>query len=395
MISVNKRRRTASSNGLCINDLPDSLLVHIASNLAKPSQALFAISLMRQTSDNSTSNTKSKAIISASSPWRILDFGDIDKSLAAKLTDDHVRAILRCIDAPNNLKILKLAGCVNITGSGLDIIRSAALEHVDLSLVGKYEGQTIDPEPQLSESDVIPILDGIMGRRCLKLLEIPKKFNNERTEEMRQFLDRYGQYLTASGHSCSQCDMIITEADGSWIHFHNPLDWGSQDFTCFQCLNFTCWRDDCDLNEDGERNLLHCDGCERIGCCNCVTSKRCASCDDCYCDGCNKITVCQGGCGDTYCDNTDCMMKCYNCNISRCEDCGPIYLCNSYECDKAVCTDCRDSMGEGHMCEACGCGFCSVECQYLQCKKRGCYSCMETAATTFRRKLQESQKENV
>ena len=31
--------------------------------------------------------------------WRALDFGDIEKSLASKLTDGHVMDILRCIDA--------------------------------------------------------------------------------------------------------------------------------------------------------------------------------------------------------------------------------------------------------------------------------------------------------
>ena len=402
MSTVNKRRRTASNNGLCINDLPDLLLVHVASNLAKPSQALFAICLMRHSSDNnSTSNTKSKAIISAASPWRVLDFGDIGKSLAAKLLDDHMRALLRCIDAPNNLKILKLAGCVNITGSGLDVIRSAALEHVDLTLVGKYESPILDPKPQLSESDVIPILDGIMGRRCLKLLEIPKKFRQERTREMTHFLDRYGQYLSASGHSCSQCDMIVTtEAGGNWFDASNDnelggnwFDWGLQNYTCFQCMNSTCRRDGC-VNDD-EFELLHCDGCERMHCRNCDTHHWCAKCEACYCGGCNKITVCEGGCSNpyTYCDS--CMRMCIGCNKKRCFGCS--FYCEREGCNKAVCAGCAKSKGEGGNCGACG-SFCSTECQYLLCYKAGgsacsdC-NCTQDLATAFRRKLHESQKE--
>ena len=126
--SVNKRRRTATNNCLSINNIPDAFLSHVAIYLAKPQQALFAIALYtHQTtttdSNSSTSssewvalNTKSNVIISATSrdQWQELDFGDIEKSLAAKLTDDHARSILSCVDAPTNLKTLKLTGCMNV-----------------------------------------------------------------------------------------------------------------------------------------------------------------------------------------------------------------------------------------------------------------------------------------
>ena len=60
-----------------------------------------------------------KAIISSSlSNLDTLDFEDIEKSLAAKLNDEDINAILQCINA-KNLKRLKLAGCVNINGWGL------------------------------------------------------------------------------------------------------------------------------------------------------------------------------------------------------------------------------------------------------------------------------------
>lgn len=89
--------------------------------------ALFAMSLM---TSSGTPNTKSSAIIAATTPsWQVLDFSDIEKCLAAKLTDDHMHAILRCFDAPNNLKRLNLAGCLNITEE-VDL-RNSALECVD------------------------------------------------------------------------------------------------------------------------------------------------------------------------------------------------------------------------------------------------------------------------
>lgn len=37
--------------------------------------------------------------------WEVLDFADIEKALAVRLTDDDVGAVLVCIDAKNNLKV--------------------------------------------------------------------------------------------------------------------------------------------------------------------------------------------------------------------------------------------------------------------------------------------------
>ena len=104
----NKRQRTdtSSNNELHINDLSDGLLVGIASYLAKPSVALFAIAMKP---NNSHPTQTSRAIISSTS-WNVLDFSDVEKSLASKLSDNDIDKILRSIDAVNNLKILKLAG---------------------------------------------------------------------------------------------------------------------------------------------------------------------------------------------------------------------------------------------------------------------------------------------
>ena len=103
--NVNKRRRTTLNNCLSIDDIPDALM-HVAYYLSKPQQALFAVALYTHnhqtpsdrnssTSEEWMPNTTSSAIISTTSreQWQVLDFGDIEKSLASKLTDDHVRAI--------------------------------------------------------------------------------------------------------------------------------------------------------------------------------------------------------------------------------------------------------------------------------------------------------------
>ena len=116
MDKSNKRRRTATPNEVCCNitHLPDALLVDIANYVARPSAVLFAIAMKSQ----STTETSNAIIISTADDdgWDVLDFDDIEKSLANKLTDDHIDEILRSINAVNNLKVLKLAGCTKITG---------------------------------------------------------------------------------------------------------------------------------------------------------------------------------------------------------------------------------------------------------------------------------------
>ena len=81
----------------------------------------------------------SDAIISAHQ-WDILDFEDVDKELANMLSDDDLCSILQCINAQDVLKRLKLCGCINITGVGLQpLLGSTTLEQIDISLVRQYE----------------------------------------------------------------------------------------------------------------------------------------------------------------------------------------------------------------------------------------------------------------
>ena len=138
-----------------INDLPDGILANVARYLAAPSAVMFSIAVTQDgTSSNQFQHTQtSNAIISAAASTsnnnneqqlQVLDFGDIEKSLAARLSDDHITKILNCINAQNNLITLKLAGCVNITGSCLEYIcSSAVLVELDLSLVRKLRVQCL------------------------------------------------------------------------------------------------------------------------------------------------------------------------------------------------------------------------------------------------------------
>ena len=88
------------------------------------------------------------------------------------------------------MNTLKLTGCINITGCGLEPLRgSSVLEQVDLSLVGQHESPVITHETMISEAAVITILDSIIGSRhaVLKHIQLPKKWRNEPSTSLDAF----------------------------------------------------------------------------------------------------------------------------------------------------------------------------------------------------------------
>ena len=159
--SNGKRRRTSPSDGIiALGDLPNEALCYAASFLPCPSKALFAIALR----SNSNDDAASTAVIIGEQRWDILDFGEIEKSLASKITDSILQELLLCIGASSKVRQLKLSGCVNITGAGLNPLRgSVALEQIDLSLVAEHKNPAyIRPKPHLSCDYVLPILESII-----------------------------------------------------------------------------------------------------------------------------------------------------------------------------------------------------------------------------------------
>ncbi|KAL7538242.1 hypothetical protein ACHAXR_008386 [Thalassiosira sp. AJA248-18] len=119
--------------------------------------------------------------------WDKLDFWDVDKSVRNKLTDGDVCGILVCINARNNLKILRFPQCIRIRGDGLSPLRgSLVLEEIDLNM-GRYEeSPSIEPKPVLAEDTVLPILHSILdtGGTSLKYLRLPKMWREEQSEDV-------------------------------------------------------------------------------------------------------------------------------------------------------------------------------------------------------------------
>ena len=134
--SGNKRNSDGSlraeNTTIFLVDIPVEPLAHVASFLSATSQAIFGLAVAAV--NDKMLNKNSFAIVG--DQWDSLDFTEIEKELAARLTDDDIKAVLWCIDAANKVKRLSLAHCVNITGSCLEQLRgSQIIEQIHLSLV--------------------------------------------------------------------------------------------------------------------------------------------------------------------------------------------------------------------------------------------------------------------
>ena len=198
--SSNKRQRhgggerspsNVNNPMLQLTDFPDALLVRSAEYLSNTSCVSFAMALTPQNIMSQQPSANNMAIARASKQnWDNIDLKDIQDICGRSLTDDDVRWVLLAIDAVNNVKSLKLTKCIGITGAGLEPLRgSIVLERIDLSLVGDHENPTINPEPPISVSEVVPILESIIGAEGNSLVhvQLPKKWREERRDTLTQF----------------------------------------------------------------------------------------------------------------------------------------------------------------------------------------------------------------
>ena len=355
-----------------IAKLPSSALTLIASYLAVPSRAIFAVAL-------SVTSEESLAIVGTQ--WDILDFGRIHKDLAAKLTDDHIKDVLLSVNAVNRVKRLILSGCVNITGAGLEPLRgSLVIEQIDLGLVGDDESPALGAEYPLSCDHVLPILVSIFEQeRCaLKHLHFPNAWCSERSidSDFHQLILRYNQMWARRQEvvCCSECSGSLPqrwEEQRGWVHdvggpwIHTDADdrrqvYGIHRHTCHGCLENYC------LNCESFEKYT-CIECYRMYCDDCSWGKQCQACYDMFCSGCSaqKLDQCRG-CGDLFCDG--CRKSCYSCGIFYCERCigdhwGEDfiqYTCD--QCDKTSCGVCSPVLRCAHdYCEWQCCGGCAKD----------------------------------
>ena len=418
--------------GIGLGDIPTEALQHVASFLAAPSQVMFGLHVAA--AEDKLLNKRSFAIAEEQS-WDILDFGEIEKEVASRLTDDDIRAVLWCIDAGNKVKRLRLTNCFNVTGSGLEPLSgSEVIEQIDMSLVGDHEEpiplETWHPplneevgwsplcyfdwsssacvpiDLRLSCELVLPILDSIISReKCsLKHLHFPKGVHAKTSWESWQkitdsiyhewlprplfadFLTRYTEYMKNRGIRCTQCSQNLPSNGCQW--FGNDRELGfkffNQNHTCSKCLNNYCYRhNEADYHyarkyNHGDRVLERCRKCEREYCVECSDMFRCERCTSTmsyYCKDCKALASVQ--CSSARCENKCCeeceLLSCRKCEKGFCGEC-----CEHCEsCEEYICYNCNGTWEEcsAEECYHCMiCSQCASECQ--KCKRMfgGCCS---------------------
>ena len=272
-----------------ITDLPIGILTHVASFLPKPSRSLFAVSLTAPSSSwKGTSETKelsetSKAIMSPSSQWKILDFEEVEKSLAKKLNDDDLYAVLTC--TKQTVKRLKLAGCTNITGWGLTPLQfSTVLELIDLSLLKQHEDSSTRLESKIRQEVIISV------QGCsLKYIQFPYYWTRARSLRLVNFEERYMEHLVRLGISCSKCNNDIN-IRGLRFHFAttvcNQSVFIDHVSNCFCCNKFYCSGPGCVQRYICQR----CDGVVSV--CMCGYKEKCFQCSDIICKDCHREGYC-------------------------------------------------------------------------------------------------------
>lgn len=189
-----KRRRIISPHlAPQLDNLTEILLVKVAEYLPQISRALLAVALTTDSSRwrkvdwNRTPllswlKTQKKQpspetkTVARMNKWDTLDFSVCESSLASKLSDDDIAAVLSCINAVKYMKKLKLTGCIGITGCGLEPLRgSVVLEWIDANVIYWKEERM---KPMMCERTVLPILDSVIDTpgNSLKYVNLPESF---------------------------------------------------------------------------------------------------------------------------------------------------------------------------------------------------------------------------
>ena len=422
--STSKRRKISS---LGIFDLPDIAFVRISSFLCTPSRALLALSL---TTDSKSwrkykwskkkvspmlawANVKryepsdQTKVIIASQKWESLDFGELNTegevwpTIGMRLNDNDISGILACINAKENLKTLKIKGCINIKGWGLQLLSGSVMVR-EIDLAQKIYSQ--DPgdfdSDQLSEDVVLPILDSIINTpgNSLALIQLPRRWRKAMSPELHSFLLDYDRLLESRQVRCSKCtvglwgDYVGRGEGNGWFNCYNDPyhEWeigdGMQNHTCIKCTNFFCY--ECDNGVNGKMMLRTCTECNEECCHDCVPMTECVRCSLDVCVRCSKKCP---NCETHLCSSDDCreyMRCCDTCHEERCQRCSTFLACRGGGCDIVQCVTCcnqnqkKESVYNVDACDTCWTIFCD-HCRYSKLREdwgNACSGCIKLIA---------------
>jgi hypothetical protein len=286
-------------------NLPDAVLIHISSFVNDTSKVLLAVALTASSDAIRKSNYDikpcpgAKAILNQRvrrfrgpmtrvlSRYKI-DFADVDKELAARLSDEDVGGILAFIDSVFGIKTVKLTHCVNITGRCLEPLRgSTILKELDLSLVDKDCLHITHPEFKIAEADVIPILDSIIEADGFSLMHIqfPKRWREEQSRMMRRFLSKYNRIMNDEEIRCENCNRNCSGSAGRpWISKKRD-EFGIYNYTCYTCKKSFC-------RECAEEMEMDHKPCENCGTRQCRDCRGASFCNALECEYCHVSVLC-------------------------------------------------------------------------------------------------------
>ena len=237
----------------------------------------------------------------------------------------------------------------------------------------------------------------------LKHVQLPKKWCDEGSDTLTNFLVRFDRILNNRRIQCSneKCEEICRgEEDDQTPLVH--IESGLAHTTCYLCRRMFC--SDCGVEE-----MDHCLACNRCFCRDCCTVNYCqgvlrgSNCSESVqpnsCVFCDVVKDC-AGCLRPYCPDCSSFFDCQYCNIYEgeemryCDGCAHDYLnfCKGEGCIRVNCNehsenscDCHSKHGEDvelvRECGEWGCAskYCT-DCRAKKCKTEGwdksCSTCL-------------------
>jgi len=303
-----KRRRTT----LVSPNLVDLPLTAIADYLPSTNRLLLAVALTASSLkdigwNNAKLSTASKAVLASKEYWE-LDFAEIHE-FAGDPSDEDLRALLLSIDAKNTLKTLRLEGCTQIVGHGLEPLReSTVLQCLSLPY-RRVNG--VESMHALSIDIVVPIVVSMInaGTNPLDRLDLLRNLSRgwlreqSRNESpLRGVLTNINQLLLNENVVCSCGNPFIR--------------------ACFTCFERTC-----SVNQPCD-DRPYCDLCDNCGitlceswdqyCCG-SDSIQCFVCESQFCSACAQLDTVDAACGCKYHGSEP---TCFGCTLTRHEPCG-------------------------------------------------------------------------
>ena len=281
------------------------------------------------------------------SQWEMMDFVDLPKALASRLSDDDVGAVLVCIDAANNLKRLKLTNCFNVVGTCLEPLRrSTVLEYVDLELVREFDKPWFEIESKdrvdtgldlrraaierqfddmrLCEGPVFDVLNEILREdgNSLRRLQYPFKWYCDPPTDSNVFGDYEWVHQTMSG----RCNEFVNEHNAVVNKYACCLYFSADVDSVFAYIR-SCLEKNRDSPSDyanicigcSDTSYSFCAHCNEILCIECSATDECSVCDVRYCLSCCSDRVIQEK-EATVCGYGDCQSLCPSCRLDACKN---------------------------------------------------------------------------